>query len=131
MSHLVLIAPSGTTKILEGPENGGYEDGAVRALLARVEAHGDSYEIVDSDRLSEEDRERRYFEAGVRAAALRIRLTRHFGSRSESGASGFGREVPALLVYDERGGTVVDVYPHSRAGGPLETIADFLARRAD
>lgn len=131
VSHLVLIAPSDGTKIFtDDPANAGYDGERVRALLELADVNGDSYEVVDSDGLSEDDRENRYLAVGVRAAALRIRLSSHFGSRNDSGASGFGREVPALVVYDKIGGTVIDVYPHSRKAGPLETIADFLAAEA-
>ena len=127
MSHLVLITPSDVTKIVvDDPANAGYDDAEIRSLLQGAATRGHSFEVVDSDELSDDDRERRYFEAGVRAAALRIRLSSHFGSGRESGVSHFGRQVPALLVYDREGGTLVDVYPHSRAGGLLITIADFL-----
>ena len=131
MSHLVLIAPSDVTKIVvDDPANAGYDDAEARSLLQGAPTSGHSFEVIDSDELSDDDRERRYFEAGVRAAALRIRLSSHFGSRIESGLSRFGREVPALLVYDNNGGTLVDVFPHSRAGGLLITIADFLTDTA-
>lgn len=131
MSHLVLIAPSHRAEVLvDDRANAGYDDAAIRVLLERAAGQGDSFEVVDADGLSEADREKRYFEAGVRAAALRIRLSDHFGEHGERGRSGFGREVPALLVYDRRGGTLVDVYPHSRAGGLLYTIADFLRGEA-
>ncbi len=126
----MLITPSEATQIFAVPENAGYDGEKVRALLELADANGHSHEIVDSDGLSEDERESQYFEVGVRAAALRLRVSSHFGSRRSSGASGFGREVPALVVYDRIGGTVIDVYPHSRKGGPLETIADFLAAEA-
>lgn len=128
MPHLVLIAPSDRTTIdTENPANAGYDDTEIGALLRRAEANGASVEIVDSDGLSEADREGRYFTAGVRAAALRLRLSSYFEKGRASGVSGFGREVPALLVYDTPGGTLVDVYPHSRSGGLLNTIAAFLS----
>ena len=128
MSHLVLIAPSDLVTIdTDNSANAGYDDPEIRALLKRAEADGDSVAIIDSGELSEADREGRYFTAGVRAAALRLRLSGHFEKGRVSGASGFGREVPALLVYDAPGGTLVDVYPHRRSGGLLITIAAFLA----
>jgi len=51
------------------------------------------------------------------------RIRRVFGSARDSGKY-FGREVPALFVYDDSG-RLIDVYPHEE-GGRVIGISEFL-----
>jgi hypothetical protein len=51
-------------------------------------------------------------------------IRRVFGSRRRSGWL-FGREVPALLVYEEEGEDPVDVYPHDELG-IIKTTKQYL-----
>ena len=46
-----------------------------------------------------------------------------FGSRKQGGLPYFGKQVPALLVYEEGQRVAVGVYPHSEKRG--ETDTDF------
>jgi len=69
------------------------------------------------------------YEKAARLAVVRgyrgYRIRRVFGSARDSGRY-FGREVPALLVYDDAG-NLVDVYPHEERGRVI-TIEEFLDR---
>ena len=51
-------------------------------------------------------------------------IRRVFGTRRRSGCF-FGREVPALLVYEDSGSHPIDVYPQQRLGRTI-TINEFL-----
>jgi hypothetical protein len=57
---------------------------------------------------------------------LGIELSAVFGSARKSGVDDFGTTVPALLVYEEKGGKLLAVYPHRKARGPVQTIVGFL-----
>lgn len=57
------------------------------------------------------------------AAVSRYRIRQVFGSRKNSGASEFGLNVPALLVYDD--GRAVDVFSHPEGEGYV-TIRDCV-----
>jgi hypothetical protein len=45
---------------------------------------------------------------------------------SKSGAEGFGREYPALLVSDAQGQRPRDVFPHENSAGQVTTIRSFV-----
>lgn len=64
-----------------------------------------------------------YSEVAQLAAKKRIRIRKVFGTARDSGKY-FGREVPALLVYEEH--VLVDVYPKME-GRRLITIEEYLA----
>ena len=49
-----------------------------------------------------------------------------FGSRTNRGTEDFGITVPPLLAYDKPGGRLVEVYPHGKDRGPVQTIAGYL-----
>jgi hypothetical protein len=123
--HLVLIESG---EILADPANDGYDSELVRGVLERMEQGGNSYEVLDASGLTAEQLQSLYGEVAVLASRKRVYASRVFGSRKQSGVSGFGTAVPALLLYERKDGRLVDFYPHSSKGGPLETIKDFLAR---
>lgn len=127
--HLRLIAPSDMGKVLDDPANEGFDLGWIHQLLEQLRGRGHSYEVVDSDTLPEEARQSTYLDAASRALRLRIRISQVFGSRRQSGASGFGTMVPALLVHEHEGGSLIDVYPHTLKDGPMTTIRGFLEAR--
>jgi hypothetical protein len=55
-------------------------------------------------------------------------VSRVFGSGRQSGVDWFGKEVPALLVYESEGGKLVDIRPHSHKHDPVDvTIMDYFA----
>ena len=99
-------------QILVGPANDGYEPDKVRRRLEELEDRGHAYEILDSDALSTEARLRFYDDASAVAVRWHVRISSVFGSARKSGHSGFGTSGPALLVYDETGETLNEVYPH-------------------
>jgi len=72
------------------------------------------------------------YEVYLHAARLAVvrgykayRIRKVFGSARDSGKY-FGREVPALLVYEND--ELIDVYPHEERG-KLITIEEFLVRK--
>lgn len=55
-------------------------------------------------------------------------MSRVFGSRQRSGVDWFGKQVPALLVYESEGGRLVGIYPYSHKHDPVDTtIMNYLA----
>jgi hypothetical protein len=52
-----------------------------------------------------------------------------FGSRKQGDGPYFGRQIPALLVYEGReASTLVDAFPHQTQNREYTTIADYLKR---
>jgi hypothetical protein len=128
MHFLLVCAPSRTVDT-ERPQNGGYDYEHVRAALARLDAEGNSHEIVEAATLSVERREA--LEGDARLAFIVSenkkkgrRLGNSFGTNREP-FQDFGTGIPVLLVY--RDGRCVDVYPHNESHGTV-TVADYLAR---
>jgi hypothetical protein len=111
---------------IDSPANEGLE----KALecLPHLEAKDIPVEIVDSNKLSREELRQAYFDACQPAVFKHIGVRLVFGSRRRGGGPFFGKEVPALLVYEEEQGKYPsDVYPHQKpGGGPLVTIKDFV-----
>ena len=65
-----------------------------------------------------------YAAAWAPAISKKFGIRRVFGTRRRSGCY-FGREVPALLVYEDDGDEPSDVYPREELGHTV-TIAEFL-----
>ena len=105
------------------PPNEGF--GEVMNLLWLLEKRGVSSQITDTDSLSAEEIQRVYSDAVVPSVFKKFGIRRVFGSRRRSGWS-FGREVPALLVYEEGEEYPADVYPHDEGQGTVRTIREFL-----
>ena len=110
----------------DNPANRGLADAL--ELLSAVEADGISVEIVDAKKISREELREAYFKACQPAVFKHFGIRLVFGSRRRGGGPFFGKEVPALLVYEEEeSGYPSEVYPHQKpGGGPLVTIKDFL-----
>jgi len=106
------------------PENAGLDLRAIKAVLQRLEELGVSWEIVDVLTWSTQELTNLYLEAILPTARRKYQVRQVFGSKRRAGFL-FGREVPALLVYESEGQYPVDVYPH-RAGGRTVTIRAFL-----
>jgi hypothetical protein len=64
------------------------------------------------------------------AVRKKVRVRQVFGSRRDPGFA-FGKGVPALLVYEDEGRYLVDVYPHEELAGRLITIKEFLQSLLD
>lgn len=124
--HLRLVAPADVAKILLDPANKGYEPGVVRGLLEQSADRGHTHEIIDSDTLPTDQLHQLYDGVSALAMRLHVRVSPVFGSARKSGQADFGTKIPALLLYDEKGGKLIGVSPHQTKGGPLETIVGFL-----
>ena len=94
-------------------------------LLGLLQKKGVSNEIIDTDSLSEEEIQKVYLAAVVPSVFKKFGIRRVFGSRRRSGWL-FGREVPALLVYEEGEQYPADVYPRDEGRGRVKTIREFL-----
>lgn len=112
------------TRPIASPDNEGFDLREFRTILERLEKVGVSSEIVDTMTTSDEERANLYFEAILPTALKKYQVRQVFGSKRHAGYL-FGREVPALLVYEPETSYPVDVYPH-RSRGRTETIRAFL-----
>lgn len=109
---------------LASAENEGFDLGKVQATLRRLEALGVPGDVVDARTMSGEELENLYLEATVPTARRKYQVRQVFGSKRRAGFF-FGREVPALLVYESDKRSPVDVVPHRR-GTRTVTIRTFL-----
>lgn len=113
-----------TGTLLDTPANQGFQLEEIRALLKQLEAQGVQLELVDTGNLSDEARMQAYLEAAMPAIRRKYRVQRVFGSKRFSGRY-FGKEVPALVVYEEEDRPPLDIYPHNKEGRVV-TIREFL-----
>ena len=97
----------------------------VMYLLWLLDRKGIPTEIVDVNNIPEEERGRAYSEIIPLAVSKKFRIRRVFGTKHESG-SRFGKEVPALLIYDGEPKYLVDVYPRIEEQDRVVTIADYF-----
>lgn len=112
------------TRPAPSPVNEGFDLEEIRAILQQLEELGVSSEIVDFMTKSDEERTDLYLEATLPTARKKYQVRQVFGSKRHAGYL-FGREVPALLVYEPEKQYPVDVYPH-RSRGRTITIRAFL-----
>jgi hypothetical protein len=92
-----------------GKINEGFEE--VMYILWLLKHRGHEVEIVDVDSITEAELKKAYEEAMIPAIAKKCPIRRIFGSKVRSGYR-FGKEVPALLVYEENNDKPTDIYPH-------------------
>lgn len=127
---LRLIAPlsDGSRIFATDPANRGFELGHVLALLSRLEAAGDTVEILDGELVSADQLAEFYMHAIEPVMVHKVpgRIKEVFGSRDQGMGPHFGLEVAALIVYED--GRPVDVYPRED-GELVRTITDFLEDR--
>lgn len=112
--------------LLTNPQNEGFERGAILTRLSELSARGHTFEVVDSEKLTPEERAGLYTNEGYAAVARagnRYRIRQVFGSRRNSGAERFGTDVPALVTFE--GGQAVAVHPHQAADSYV-TIRAYL-----
>jgi hypothetical protein len=113
---------SSVTKPLSDPANDGF--GRALEFLRRLEGEGFLCEIVDTIGLSEDVVYKAYADAWLPSVSKKLGIRRVFGTRRRSGCF-FGREVPALLVYEDDDELPVDVYPREELGR-IVPITEFL-----
>jgi len=105
----------------------------MKDYLARLGKKGLTCESIDTKDMSEEELKRWREKAQSVAMRYKQQMSQHFGSRRRGGFPYFGRQVPALLVYeDEKVPTAV--YPHTKKRGQEKTdysIEAFLKELAD
>ena len=112
------------TRPIALPDTEGFDLREIRTILERLEKLGVSSELVDTMTMSDEERTDLYLEATLPTARKKYQVRQVFGSKRHAGFL-FGREVPALLVYEPGKQYPVDVYPH-RSRGRTITIRAFL-----
>lgn len=116
--------------LLVAPANRGFDLATVRSLLGQLELGGVRVEWVETTTLSDEELMRNYLHAiAAPAASKKHRFRQVFGSKRYPGRL-FGKEVPALVVYEDGANYPSDVYPHDESGR-LVTIRDFLERETE
>jgi hypothetical protein len=94
----------------------------IRAILKQLATRGVQFEIVETSTLPDEALMEAYLEAVKSAVLRKYRVRQVFGSQRHPGRL-FGKEVPALVVYENH--VPSDVYPHEE-GGRIVTIREFL-----
>jgi hypothetical protein len=123
MPHLILLCLLGDSDIFDVPANDGFGQDEIVNLLGLLRDGDYTFEVVD--KLSEEERQDLYFKAAATTALTKHGVRQPFGSNRAGGGPFFGKQVPALLALDEEG-SILDVYPHKRREGGLQTIRAFL-----
>jgi hypothetical protein len=96
----------------------------IRAMLEQLATRGVRFEIVETSTLPDEALIKTYLEAVTPAVWRKYRVRQVFGSQRHPGRL-FGKEVPALVVYEGENHVPTDVYPHEE-GGRIVTIREFL-----
>lgn len=94
-------------------------------LLEHAGQLGVDVELVDTNRISDDERMELYFDSIVGSVMQKAAMRRIFGSNRNPGMS-FGRYTPALQVIKD--GYCVDVYPQKRSivDGQRKTILTYL-----
>jgi len=100
----------------------------IRSLLSSLKEKGVSVEEVDTAEIPEDELKEFYTSSIVLASIRkRFKISGIFGTRADAGCF-FGREQPALAVFEEGTREATDVYPHDENGRRI-TIADFLREK--
>jgi hypothetical protein len=101
-----------------------YDITKILAALDRLEKRSILCTKVDVSKMSDEQIGHTYVEATIPSVYKKYKIRQVFGSRKNSGWL-FGKQVPALLVYDDGAKYPSDVYPHDNRGREV-TIEEFL-----
>jgi len=118
-------------KVFEAPEpeNEGFL--AVPGLVEELQRRGIQIEVKDTGRMTEEERQEAYWKATTATRRKKFKIRQIFGSQRQGGGPYFGKQVPALLVYKEKGASYPeDVYPHEEKG-EIVTIKELLDQLLD
>jgi hypothetical protein len=137
--HFKLTGPaSGDGIDADRPENDGYSRSVALGFLEHLETRGHTFDEVDTDALTLEERKQLYF-GRVAEFDLYASRSRRKGERVARVYQGydpevghdsgrlFGREIPSLSVYEVRDGNLIGLYPHDDPDGSLSTIVGFLS----
>ncbi len=124
MAMILKLISHSQIQPLSSPENEGFDLSEIKTILQQLEELGLSGEIIDSMTNSDEELTDLYLEATLPTARKKYQVRQVFGSKRHAGYL-FGKEVPALLVYEPGKQYPVDLYPH-RSGNRTVTIRGFL-----
>ena len=108
-------------KVFGSPENEGFPE--VSSLLKELKETGVKVKVINTQKLTKEELQDAYIKAIVPSVVEKYKVRRIFRAKKQSGCC-FGKEVPALVVYDEKG-KPQDVCPHKKEG-KIVTIKAFL-----
>ncbi|MBC8231210.1 hypothetical protein H8E77_16795 [bacterium] len=95
--------------------------------LEKLEEAGIPVTMVDTASMKDQQLFEHYMEATYPSVRKQYRISQIFGSQSKSGQF-FGRQQPALLIYQGEGRHPADVYPHD-SNGKRVMIEDFLEQK--
>ncbi len=99
----------------------------IRTQLKKLEEAGIPVTMIDTASMEEKQIFEHYMEAAYPSVRKQYRIRQLFGTQSKSGQF-FGRQQPALLVYQGEDRYPVDVYPHDFNGNRV-LIEDFLEEK--
>ena len=98
------------------------------SLLNKLKETGASVELIDTARMEEKEVHEFYIsEATLPSVRKQYRIGHIFGTQKKAGRF-FGREQPALLVYQNGEEEPVDIFPHVTKGRRV-SIDQFLEER--
>jgi hypothetical protein len=115
---------STTTKPFTDSANNGF--GKALEYLRKLQIEGFPCKVVATSRLSDEEVYQAYAEAWSPSVSKKFAIRRVFGTRRRSGCF-FGKEVPALLVFEDDSEQPVDIYPREELGRTV-TTREFLRK---
>ncbi len=81
--------------------------------LEELKKFGVQYDIIDTIKMSDEKIQDLYYKAYIPSVKKNYRIRLIFGSRNYSGTF-FGKNQPALLVYEDDREIPIDIYPHEK-----------------
>ena len=102
---------------------------AIQRYLTELQAKGVKSELLDTKDMPAEELDHWREEATAAAVWRHQRIRQVFGSQKRGRLPYFGKQVPALLVYEEGESVPVAIYPHSEKRGQKHTdfsIEGFL-----
>lgn len=97
--------------------------------MEKIKEKGFGCEIIDTSNMSDEEIFRLYEKAWIPSVRKKYKIRTVFGSNRNPGFN-FGKDVPALLVYEEEKDYPTDVYPHISYGKLIE-IEEFLKNKIE
>jgi hypothetical protein len=100
----------------------------VQQKLEKLSDAGIPVTMIDTAKMEDEQLYKDYMEATYPSVRKQYRIRQIFGSQNKSGQF-FGRQQPALVVYQEEDSHPVDVYPHDENGVRVR-IEDFLDQKS-
>ncbi len=85
---------------------------AITAMLYTLTAKGAKFELLDTSETTEQELAHWRDKAMASAVYHHLRIRQPFGSRRQGGLPYFGKQVPALLVFEEGQEIPLAVFPH-------------------